>query len=374
MKKLVAMITLLAMLVSMVGCAREQKTTETAEVTQAVQATDEQATEPTKEAATEQAVEKKVIGVSLPSPDNQWVGAVIDYAKQAAATDTDLYDIKIVVSDSPTAQTAAIEDLMQEKLDVLVVLPVESAPLTPICEQAYDAGIKLLVVDRGISSDKYTAFLAGDNYGIGVSAANYIGEKLNGKGNVVEILGVPCEIVTQRSNGFNETIKEKYPDIKVIAQATGNFSREDSLTAMEDILEAQDDIDAVYSHDDEQTLGISLAVKNAGRESEMFVTGAGGNKSIFEAIKGGDSLTPATFIYLPQMGGTAIEIAKAMASGDTLEKAASNDVWLDLSLKATYGSDYLTEIGTNIPKDIILTAETVTAENVDDFYDPNSNY
>lgn len=345
MKKFIGLILVMVMTVSLIGCnsSNNEKDTKSQETNKTEQSKD------TKDVKVDR---KYKIGVSLPSPANQWVGAIIDYAKKEAAKDSEEYDIKIVVSENPAAQVAAIEDLLQDELDAMVVLPLESAPLTPICERVYDLGIPLLVLDRGIASDKYTSFLAGDNYGIGRAAAHYIAKELGGKGDVVEMLGVPCEIVQLRSDGFNETIKKHYPDINVVAKATGNFSREVSLKAMEDILQAQSSIDAVYSHDDEQTLGIKLAVENAGRQNEMFLTGAGGNKGVYEEMLNGNKLIRASFTYSPTMGGSAIKVAKRLAKGegltDTLEK--------------------------EVPRQIILNASTVTSDNVEKFYDEDSSY
>ncbi|MCT4597964.1 MAG: substrate-binding domain-containing protein [Vallitalea sp.] len=344
MKKIISMLLIFVISLTLISCASSNnegnKDNTNNEETKTNETTDKKSDR------------KYKIGVSLPSPANQWVGALIEYAKKEAEKESDEYDIKIVVSDNPAAQVAAIEDLLQEDLDSMVVLPLESAPLTLICETVYDKGIPLLVLDRGIASDKYTSFLAGDNYGIGRAAAHYIAKELGGKGDVVEILGIPCEIVQLRSDGFNDTIKKYYPDINVVARATGNFSREASLKAMEDILQAQSSIDAVYSHDDEQTLGIKLAVENAGRQDEMFLTGAGGNKGVYEEMLNGNKLIRASFTYSPTMGGSAIKVAKRLAKGegltDTLEK--------------------------EVPRQIILNASTVTSDNVEKFYDEDSSY
>lgn len=364
MKKLVSILMVAVLVLSISACGSDNSETKTD--------TNETANETSAPETVEK--EKLKIGVSLPSPANQFVGAIIEAAEREAAKDTDNYDITVVVSDSPGAQVGAIEDLTQEKLDVLVVLPLESAPLTPICDQVFSEGTKIVILDRGILSGSYTTFIAGDNYGIGVSAANYIGEQLNGQGKIVEIMGVPCEIVTQRSDGFADTIAEKYPGIEVIAQATGDFSREPSLKAMEDILQAFDTIDAVYSHDDEQSLGIQIAVQNAGRESEMFLTGAGGNKAVFEGMMAGEGIIDASFIYSPTMGGTAVAVAKAIASGTGLEAASKDDPWLDMSLIDMLGEDYLEQLNGSVPEVITLSASTVTAENAEEFYNPDSSY
>lgn len=362
MKRIISVILGVVLIFSLTACRENVETEKTSQ-------------SQTKETVTEESAGGKIkIGVSLPSPANQFVGAIVENVQTEAAIDSDKYDVKVVVSDDPNAQVSAIEDLMLEELDVLLVLPLDSAPVTPICEKAYDEGIKVVILDRGIESDKYTTFIEGDNYGIGVSAANYIGEKLNGVGKVVEIIGVPCEIVTRRSKGFYDTIKEKYPNIEVVATGQGDFAREPAMVAMEDILQAQDHIDAIYSHDDEQSIGIDTAVKNAGREKEMFCTGCGGNKSVFEGMINDDTIVTATFLYSPTMGATALRVAKAIAAGESLEKASENDEWLKQTLITEYGDDFLTKLDGNVPNKITLTAATVTKENVDSYYNPDSNY
>ncbi|NCD32473.1 MAG: LacI family transcriptional regulator [Spartobacteria bacterium] len=298
------------------------------------------------------AADKYKIGVSLPAPAVQWVSALIDYAQKEAKKAGDDYDIKIVVSGTPAAQVSAIEDLMQDQLDAMVVFPIESAPVTPICERIYDAGVPLLILTRGINSDKFNCELRGDDKVVGIQAAHYIGRRLNGKGNVVMIQAAPCAITQLRTEGFMETIEKYYPSLKVVATANGNFAREPALKAMEDILQAQDEIDAVYSQDDEQALGIMLAIQDAGREDEMFVTGVGGNKAVIEQLMDGNELMGATFTYPATMGGSAIRIAKKMAKGEGLTETLEKEV----------------------PREIILTASTVTSDNAKKFYDKDSSY
>jgi len=295
---------------------------------------------------------KYVIGVSLPSPDNQWVAAVIDNANTQAKMDGEKYEFMITTANNPAKQVSDIEDMLIKKPDAMVIFPIESAPITPIAEQVKKNGIPLLVLTRGIESENYDAYIRGDDRAVGIAAAHYIGERLDGEGNVVMMQAAPCAITTERTNGFNETIEKYYPGIKVIATGNGSFAREPAMKEMENILQAQDKIDAVYSQDDEQALGCIAAIKAAGRENEMFVTGVGGNKSVLELLKNNDSLMAATFFYSPLQGGSAVKLAEKMAQG-----LGMSDLWEK-----------------SVPREIIFSADTITSENAEQYYNPDSQY
>jgi len=342
-KRILAVVLACLMVFSFVACGESDKAS--------TAGTDSESTD---QASTDDqsAGAKKVIAVSLPSPSNQWVAAVIDYAQQEAAKDPDKFDVIVKTSDTPAAQASTIEDLMLQKPDVLAVFPIESAPLTPVCEKAFDQGIKTVILDRGIDSEKYTCYIAGDNYGIGREAAMYMGKRLNGKGDIVEIMGNPSEITTERSQGFHETIEKYFPGIKIIGQGVGNFARDPALKAMENLLQANSHIDAVYSHDDEQSLGIEVAVQNAGRTDVQFTTGAGGNKSVYEGMKEGRAFLGCTVTYPPTMGGTAVAIAKKIAMGQGLSESYEPEV----------------------PRYIKINASVVTEDNVEKFYNADSKY
>ena len=113
---------------------------------------------------------------------------------------------------------------------------------------------------------------------------------------------------------------------------------------MENILQAQKDIDAVYTHDDDMGEGVASAIENAGRAEEMWMTGAGGSKAVMEKIKEG-GLWKATFLYNPAMSADAVYLASLLGQGKGLPGFAAPD----------------------IPSRIVLAATTVTQENVDQF-------
>ena len=129
-------------------------------------------------------------------------------------------------------------------------------------------------------------------------AAEYIAGELNCQGNVVEIQGLAgISVTTDRTKGFTDTLQQECPDggIEIVASQPGDFNPDKGLTVMENILQAQSDIDAVYTHDDDMAQGVVQAIRNAGRQDEMFLTGVGGSKAAMEQIKEG-GLYRATFL------------------------------------------------------------------------------
>jgi ribose transport system substrate-binding protein len=172
-------------------------------------------------------------------------------------------------------------------------------------------------VDRLFDSpDAARATILGDNYQIGVKAATYIAGRLDCAGTVVEIQGIAgISVTTDRSKGFADKLDELCGDgITVVAQQPADFRPDLGLQVMEAILQANTDIDAVYTHDDDMAEGVVAAIENAGRQDEMFVTGAGGSCTAFDRIEDG-GLYGATYLYSPTMAGSAVNMARLIAQG-----------------------------------------------------------
>ncbi|WP_238933354.1 substrate-binding domain-containing protein [Brevibacillus choshinensis] len=285
---------------------------------------------------------EKVIGMSFPAADHGWLGAVIKNAEDEAKAEGLKY--VITTAADPNKQTNDIEDLISKKVSAIVMLPIESAAMTPVAKKVKEAGIPLIVVDRELESDDFTALVKGDNTGIGTHAGKYLVDKLGGKGKIVEIIGVPSSVTTMRSDGFREAIKD-HPDMQVIVSQSGDFQKEKSLNVMQNILQSQPQIDAVYTHDDEMALGVLQAIKEAKRTDIKVVTGAGGHKDVYKLIKDGDPLMQATFTYSPLMVKDAVKLAADIVGGKTPAEKVT-----------------------------MLEATPITKDNIDKFYDPNANY
>ncbi|MBP3040724.1 substrate-binding domain-containing protein [Bacillaceae bacterium Marseille-Q3522] len=301
-----------------------------------------QAAETATETEDEKDDGKIKIGMSFPAADHGFLGAIIKYAEDQAKE----LDVEYVVAtaQNPNKQSNDIDDFIAQKVDAIVILPIESAALTPTGKRIKDAGIPFVVVDRELESDDATAVVIGDNEGIGIGSAEFLAEQLGGKGKIVEITGVPSSVTTLRSQGFRDVLSD-YPDIEIIASQSGDFQTEKSLTVMQNILQSQKEIDAVYVQDDEMAFGVMQAIKEANRNDIKMVTGAGGHKDAYKQIQEDNTLLKATFFYSPLMVKEGVKIAVDLANGKTTPQKINK-----------------------------LEATKITKENVDEFYDEDAFY
>jgi ribose transport system substrate-binding protein len=288
------------------------------------------------------------IAFSAPGADHGWLAAITDNARAEAENWDDVELILTEGTNDSAAQQAQVEQLIAQDPDVLVILPHEGDALTPVALDAMQAGIPVIDVDRAFSTPQaYRTWIGGDNYGIGVEAGNYFADQLDCQGNVVEIQGLAgIQVTEQRSQGFRDAIEQCDGGIEIVASQPADFLPDVGQEVMETILNANPDIDAVYTHDDDMAVGVVAAIENAGREDEMFLTGAGGSRAAMEAIEQG-GLYRATFMYNPSMSASAIRLARLIALNDGMEDLVEPDV----------------------PSFIQLPASTVTADNVDQFID-----
>jgi len=129
-----------------------------------------------------------------------------------------------------------------------------------------------------------------------------------------------------------------------VASQPGDFNPDKGLTVMENILQAQDDIDAVYTHDDDMAQGVVQAIRNANRDDEMFLTGVGGSQDAMKQIEEG-GLYRATFLYNPNMAGTAVNMARLIGLGEGFSELVPPEV----------------------PRQLVVPAAVVTKENVNEY-------
>ncbi|MFT5221891.1 MAG: ribose transport system substrate-binding protein [Glaciecola sp.] len=285
------------------------------------------------------------IAFSFPGADHGWLAALTNGAVAEAEKWDDIEFIPIEGTNDSATQASQVETLIAQQPDVLIILPHEGGALTPVALQAMTAGIPVINVDREFATPAaFRTWIGGDNYGIGKSAGEFFANELSCSGKVVEIQGLAGISVTeQRSQGFADALKERCGDgIEIVAQQPADFAPDKGLTVMETILQGQAQIDAVYTHDDDMAEGVVAAIQNAGRQDEMFLTGAGGSAAAMDQIAEG-GLYRATFLYNPSMAASAVRLARLIALGA--------------------GMSDLVEPG--VPSRITLPATTVTADNVD---------
>lgn len=288
------------------------------------------------------------IGVSIPSADHGWTGGIDFFAQEAKKRLESTYkNVQVIVKTATDAsdQANSLEDLVAtQQINALVILPYESAPLTDPVREVKKKGIFVTVVDRALTDNNIQdLYVAGNNPGMGKIAAQYLIEKLGGKGNIVVLRGLPTVIDNQRFDTFMSLIQNT--QIKVLDSKYANWNRDDGFKVMQDFLTRFPKIDAVWAQDDDIALGVLDALRQAKREKEMFVVGGGGMKEVIKRVQDKDTLIPVDIVYTPSMIANAIELT-------AIHFVAK------LPVNGTY----------------ILDSPLVTPENAAQYYFPNSPF
>jgi len=266
------------------------------------------------------AAEITTIGVSIPAPTHGWAQGMNWHAHQAKKRLEAAYpSVKIVLelASDPSDQANDLEDMVSvHKIDALVILPFESEPLTDPVRRVKSTGAFITVVDRGLSQAGIEdIYVAGNNPELGTISADYINKRLDGKGDIVVLRGIPTTIDDERVTAFLEGIEGT--NIKVLDMKHANWNRDDGFEVMQDFLARFPKIDAVWAQDDDIAIGVMEAVKQAKREKEMFIVGGAGMKGIIKRVMEGDPLIPVDVLYPPAMIATAMDVtvARFMSNG-----------------------------------------------------------
>lgn len=218
-----------------------------------------------------------------------------------------------------TKQISDIEELLKLGIDLLIVSPNESEPLTPIVEKVFKMGIPVIVIDRKISSDNYTAFIGGDNYLIGQEAGKYAAKLLNGSGKIVEITGLAGSTPSiERQKGFREIIK-MYPEISVVSSVSGKWNWADAKIEMQKIIDEKTDFDLIFAYNDVMAKGAYSVAKENGIENKFYlgIDGLYGEEGGIQSVINGE--LDATFLY-PTGGDKSIQVAYKILNHLPFEK------------------------------------------------------
>ena len=251
------------------------------------------------------------IGVSIPAATHGFMGGLNWHAAEAEkrleAANPHI-DLIIVTADGPADQASDLEDLVSvHQIDALVVLPFESEPLTEPVRAVKESGAFITVVDRGLTDPSIQdVYVSGNNTEMGEVSADYMMSRLGEGDNIVILRGIPTVLDTERFDAFMAKIEGS--GINVLDNKFANWNRDDGFEVMQDFLSRFPDIDGVWAQDDDITLGVVEAIKQAGRESEMFVVGGAGMKEIVKGVMDGDPLVPVDVLYPPAQIATAMDV------------------------------------------------------------------
>jgi len=288
--------------------------------------------------------QRVVIGFSAPAADHGWIAAITNNARAQAKQYTDVELKEVAAGSDAAAQRAALSTLISQKPNVIVLLPHDGKELNAFGLESMRAGIPVVNLDRAMPDAlAYRVQIKGDNYGMGVSAGNYIAAQMKAKGVtspvIGEIAGIDSlELTQERSQGFKDALAAN--GMQVANRRAAEFTVDTGQREASLLLQALPRMDALWNHDDDQGIGVLAAIRQANR-SEFLMVGGAGAKAAIEAIAADNTVLKATVTYSPSMASSAISLARLLAQGRKM-------------------SD-LVEL--QVPKEIILASETITKEN-----------
>jgi len=258
-----------------------------------------------------------VIGMSQCSLQEPWRVQMDKDVETFAAAHPELKMIFKNADGDSLRQRSHVEEFVDQKIDLLIISPKETVPLTEPVAQAFKAGIPVIVLDRAVDGDDYTQFIGADNVKIGREAGKWTVAALGGTGKVVELKGLMTSQPGQdRHNGFLEGIKGS--NIEVIFEVDCEWLEPNGRKEMDSALSRFEQIDLVYAHNDPVAHGAYLSAQSAGRAEKIKFVGIDALPHEGVAyVK--DGILSATFEY-PTGGKEAIESALTILNGGQVEK------------------------------------------------------
>jgi ribose transport system substrate-binding protein len=290
------------------------------------------------------------IGFSAPAADHGWIAAITKNAQAQVEAFEDVTFKPTEGTNDVNLQIAQVETLINDKVDVLVILPHDGKALTATGQAAMDAGIPVINLDRIFDTPlAYRTWIGGDNYRMGVNAGNYIAEQMKAKNIsnpiIGEVAGIDSLPLTQeRSKGFKDALAKS--GFQVGPRVAAEFTVETGERQTANLLQGAPKLDALWNHDDDQGVGVLAAITSANR-TEFIMVGGAGSKAAMDHIKADDSVLKATVLYSPSMASSAISLARLLGQAKGMGDLAEHE----------------------IPSSITTYSAVVTKENVDDYMD-----
>lgn len=279
-------------------------------------------TEEQENASNKTTYQNLVVGFSQIGAESEWRTGNTESIKEAAA---DL-GVELLFSDAQQKQEnqlKAIRTFIAQQVDVIGVSPIIETGWESVFQEAKDAGIPIILVDRraDVSEDLYATHLGSDFVEEGRNAARVMASLLEGKGNIVELVGtVDSAPANDRYLGFREVLQD-YPDMKIIASKSADFTRAKGKEVMEEFLaDYGDQIDALYAHNDDSAIGAISAIEEYGLRPgiDIIIVSVDASRDAFQAMI--DGKLNATIECNPLLGPKFFEIALQVVNGEDVPK------------------------------------------------------
>ncbi len=267
--------------------------------------------------ATGVAAEPLTIGVSLLTQQHPFYVALVDAMKQEARKDRVTLDIAIANQDL-NKQVSDVEDLISKHVNAIILSPVDSRGVKAAVIKAQRAGIPLITVDIAADGVDVICHVATDNYAGGVEAGDLMAKALGGRGNVGIIDYPTVQSVTDRIAGFKRALSF-YPNMRIVSIQPG-ITRAEALTAAQNMLQANPDLNGIFGFGDDAALAALVAVKSAGRANQVKIVGFDGMPEARNAVDKEANFVGLIRQYPETMGAIAVDAAVKVLHGQKVSK------------------------------------------------------
>jgi inositol transport system substrate-binding protein len=276
-----------------------------------------------------QAAEKVKIGVAMALFDDVWLTLVRDAMTKWAKAHPDVELTIVDGSNDSAKQTGQVENFLAQGMNAVVILPVDTAATGPMTKSVVKAGKPLVYVNRKPSNlPKGVVYCGSNSIEAGIMNMEELGKAMGGKGNLAILMGeLSNEAAIGRTDGIKKTAKEKFPDIKVVREQTGNWKRELGKTLMENWLASGQEINGVASNNDEMALGALQAIKAAGKLGKIPVGGTDGSHDALESMGKGE-LNNTVFQDPVGQGEEAVNAAYLLVKKEQNPKVVDGNIWI----------------------------------------------
>jgi len=265
-----------------------------------------------------------VVGFSEVWEANTWAAQAKAEIEEAMATSPDVKEFYITNSEGDGAkQVADIEDLLTKGIDLLVLQPINPDALTPVIEKAFDAGVVVVPAMVKLNTDKYSAYIESDEVGYGTLGAQWLADKLGGKGKIIILDGAAGVVTSETRTNAALDVFKNYPEIEIVGRENADWDYAKGREVTEQLLAANPEIDGVWSGGGDMTRGAIDAFK-AARRKLVPMTGEDSNglfKTWFQMVQDGekdfDSCAVSTGAWMYR---GAFELGIKILKGETIDQ------------------------------------------------------
>lgn len=271
--------------------------------------------------------QKKFVLITMDSMDEHWLSV----KKGAETKAKELGDVDIIFRApagkvDPNEQTRMVEDAINQKVDAILLAPSDKSALGPVVERAIDEKIPVVIIDSPVDAEGYVTFLSTDNYAAGALAADTLAKLVDEKGKVGIINAQPgAGTAIARSSGFEDRLKEKYPNMKVAGIQYSNGDKAVALNQATDMMTANPDLVGFYGSNEGSTVGISRALEESGNIGKIKLVGFDFSKDTITGLKNGS--IQASMVQNPEkMGYDGVAAAYDNINGKEVPKHVDTGV------------------------------------------------